>query len=67
MRVFAIDPGNRQSAYCIMDGDYKLREFNKAPNGIVAEILRTFLKGRKDGDRRSMLVFAGRLRRSSCS
>jgi len=51
LKVFAIDPGNRQSAYCIMDDDYKLREFNKAPNGIVAEILRTFLKGRKDGDR----------------
>ena len=30
--VFAIDPGNEQSAYCVMDDQYKLIEFAKLPN-----------------------------------
>lgn len=51
MEVFAIDPGNRQSAYCIMDDDYRLIEFEKAPNGIVLDIMRRFLKECADNDR----------------
>lgn len=42
MKVFAIDPGNEQSAYCIMNDKYELLEFNKLPNKEVMDIM--FLK-----------------------
>lgn len=32
MKVFAIDPGNTQSAYCVMTDDFQLLEFAKLPN-----------------------------------
>ena len=32
MKIFAIDPGNIQSAYCIMDDEYNLLKFAKLPN-----------------------------------
>ena len=35
--IFAIDPGNEQSARCVMTGDYKLLDFGKAPNKEVME------------------------------
>ena len=35
MKIFAIDPGNIQSAYCVMDGDYNLIEFGKDVNAAV--------------------------------
>ena len=39
MKVFAIDPGNEQSAYCIMDDQYNLYEFAKWPNKQIMEKL----------------------------
>lgn len=40
MKVFAIDPGNVQSAYCIMDENYNLIEFAKLPNKeVMAKML----------------------------
>lgn len=32
MKIFAIDPGNIQSAYCVMDDEYHLLNFAKLPN-----------------------------------
>ena len=32
MEIFAIDPGNEYSAYCVMDSEYKLLEFAKLLN-----------------------------------
>ena len=37
MIVFAIDPGNVQSAYCMMNDKYELIEFAKAENDTVLE------------------------------
>ena len=37
--MFAIDPGNEQSAYCVMNDEYKLLEFNKLPNKDVMNIM----------------------------
>lgn len=42
--VFAIDPGNEQSAWCIMSEDYKLLDFNKQPNKEVMETMCSRLK-----------------------
>ena len=39
MKVFAIDPGNEYSAYCIMDDQYNLLEFKKAENHEIMSIL----------------------------
>ena len=39
MKVFAIDPGNEQSAYCIIDDEYHFLEAAKLPNKDVMEIL----------------------------
>lgn len=39
MKVFAIDPGNVNSAYCIMDDQYNLLEFKKAENHEIMSIL----------------------------
>lgn len=43
MKIFAIDPGNVESAYCLID-DKELRplEFNKVPNTDLVELLRFF-------------------------
>ena len=41
MMLLAIDPGNEQSAYCLMDG-YHCVDFGKLPN---AELLEIVLKG----------------------
>ena len=46
MTVFAIDPGNEQSAYCVMNDQYELREFAKKPN---VEIMMTLLDWLRDG------------------
>lgn len=35
MKIFAIDPGNVYSAYCIIDDQYKLHEFTKTENKTV--------------------------------
>lgn len=40
MTVFAIDPGNEQSAWCIMDDQYNLIEFGKEDNKSVMEKLK---------------------------
>ena len=37
MTVFAIDPGNEYSAYCVMADDYSLVEFAKLPNKEVMQ------------------------------
>lgn len=42
--VFAIDPGNEQSAWCIMTDDYELLDFGKAPNREVMETMLNRLK-----------------------
>ena len=39
MKIFAIDPGNIESAYCIMDEEYRLIEFAKLQNKEVMKIL----------------------------
>ena len=39
MKIFAIDPGNEFSAYCIMDDEYKLDSFAKLPNRELMEVL----------------------------
>ena len=40
MKIFAIDPGNEFSAYCIMDDEYNLYEFAKLPNkDIMSKLL----------------------------
>ena len=39
MEIFAIDPGNIQSAYCIMNGQYELLEFAKLNNKDVMATL----------------------------
>ena len=39
MILFAIDPGNIDSAYCVMNGQYELLEFAKLPNKEVMEIM----------------------------
>lgn len=42
--IFAIDPGNEQSAWCVMTGDYKLLDFGKAPNKEVMAHMLDVLK-----------------------
>ena len=37
--IFAIDPGNEQSAWCIMSKDYRLLDFDKEPNKDVMAVL----------------------------
>lgn len=39
MSVFAIDPGNEESAYCIMDDQYNLIEFKKSDNENIMKIM----------------------------
>lgn len=39
MNVFAIDPGNEQSAWCIMDDQYNLVDFGKEDNNLVMKQL----------------------------
>ena len=39
MKIFAIDPGNIYSAYCVMDDEYKLYEFAKTENSAVMKRL----------------------------
>ena len=39
MKVFAIDPGNVYSAYCVMDDQYDLIEFKKTENNTVMKRL----------------------------
>lgn len=39
MKIFAIDPGNEYSAYCIMDDQYQLHGFAKLSNREVMEIM----------------------------
>ena len=40
MNVFAIDPGNEQSAWCIMNDQYELINFGKDSNSLVMKILK---------------------------
>ena len=40
MNVFAIDPGNEQSAWCIMNDQYELVEFGKDSNNLVMKKLK---------------------------
>ena len=39
MMVFAIDPGNEESAWCIMNDQYELLDFDKQPNRDVMNTL----------------------------
>ena len=43
--VFAIDPGNELSAWCIMDHNYKLLDFGKQTNREVMTVLTDRLSG----------------------
>lgn len=43
--VFAIDPGNEQSAYCIMTEEYKLIQFAKKKNKEVMTDMLNWLQG----------------------
>jgi hypothetical protein len=46
--IIAIDPGNKDSAFVIMDETtYKPIEFNKIDNLVLAKILSTFIQGYK--------------------
>ena len=47
-KIFAIDPGNEKSAYCVMDDNYKLIEFAKMPN---RELMDKMLEWLRDGIR----------------
>ena len=40
MNVFAIDPGNEQSAWCIMNDQYELIEFGKDSNNLIMKKLK---------------------------
>ncbi len=43
MRVFAIDPGNTQSAYCVVDAEtLRPLDFNKIPNNVLRDYIRDF-------------------------
>lgn len=44
MTVLAIDPGNEQSAWCIMDNQYQLLDVGKLPNKEVMSIMLSSLK-----------------------
>ena len=44
MKIFAIDPGNVYSAYCVMDNEYKLYEFAKTENSAVMKRLLEILE-----------------------
>lgn len=44
MIVFAIDPGNEESAWCVMNDQYQLLDFNKQPNKDVMSNLLYLLK-----------------------
>lgn len=37
MQIFAIDPGNVNSAFCVMDDQYRLLDFAKKPNEEVMQ------------------------------
>lgn len=54
MKIFAIDPGNIQSAYCVMEErpgeDYALLEFGKYPNGECMERMLDWLDREKKPD-----------------
>ena len=43
-QIFAIDPGNEKSAYCVMWDDYTLAEFAKLPNKEVMEKMLDWLE-----------------------
>ena len=44
MRVFAIDPGNEESAYCVIDGEtLEPLEFDKVSNEELLSIVREFV------------------------
>ena len=45
--MFSIDPGNIQSAYCIMNEEYELLEFAKLPN---KEVMNKMLEALSDVD-----------------
>ena len=43
MRVFAIDPGNTQSAYCVVDAEtLRPLDFNKIPNNVLRDYIRDY-------------------------
>ena len=43
MRVFAIDPGNTLSAYCVIDADtLRPLDFGKIPNNVLRDYIRDF-------------------------
>jgi hypothetical protein len=39
MKILAIDPGNEESAYVLMDEDYKPLEFGKVPNKDIFAVI----------------------------
>lgn len=49
MRVFAIDPGNIQSAYCVVDADtLRPLDFGKIPNEELRDYIRGFIFDEED-------------------
>jgi hypothetical protein len=40
--ILAIDPGNKESAYVVLDNNLKPTEFSKVPNEVLLNILNTF-------------------------
>lgn len=53
MIVFAIDPGNEQSAWCIMNDKYELLDFNKQPN---REVMKEMIFRLTDNDTSISLI-----------
>lgn len=49
MRVFAIDPGNTESAYCVVDADtLRPLDFAKIPNNELRDYIRDFIFEEED-------------------
>ena len=51
MKIFAIDPGNINSAYCVMTHDYELLDFAKVPNSECMSKMMDWLHSPKPVDR----------------
>ena len=55
MIVFAIDPGNTESAYCVMNDQFKLMEFAKLPNDEVMSCMKRW-QNKEIQDRPGIIV-----------
>jgi hypothetical protein len=39
MKILAIDPGNKESAYCVMDSEYRILQVEKVDNDTLREFM----------------------------